>query len=125
MSTPQLRNSTTPQLPDKSQLPTSKTAKNPNSQLRQLPIEIWRLRLGRSLGVVELRSCGVDHDHLAGASGFPGPKCFKITSGSESLRFSMLTPSRAASDETNSSSSVIWPKRIIAGVDTGRVPNRP
>src|SRR4029079_16614177 len=42
-------------------------------------------------GVVEcwLR---VSHLHLRGASGLPGPKCFRITKGSESLRFSTRTP---------------------------------
>ncbi len=53
-----------------------------------------------------------------GLSGFPGPKCFSITSGSDSLRLTIRTPAAAASAVTNSSSSVISPKRIIAGVET-------
>src|SRR5438105_2378885 len=40
------------------------------------------------------------------ASGLPGPKCFRITSGSVLLGFSMRTPSFAAAAVTNSSSSV-------------------
>ena len=43
------------------------------------------------------------------ASGLPGPKCLRTTSGSVSLRFSMRTPARAAISVTNSSSSVMSP----------------
>ena len=51
------------------------------------------------------------------ASGLPGPKCFRMTSGSVSLVFSTRTPACAASKVTKSSSSVICPNRIIDGVD--------
>ena len=40
---------------------------------------------------------------------WPGPKCFRITSGSVSLVFSTRTPVCAAVAVTNSSSSVDWP----------------
>ena len=43
------------------------------------------------------------------ASGLPGPKCFRRTSGSVSLAFSMRTPACAATAVTKSSSSVDWP----------------
>src|ERR1700677_4103871 len=51
------------------------------------------------------------------ASGLPGPKCLSITSGSDALGFSMRTPAFATSAVTNTSSSVISPKRIMEGVD--------
>src|SRR5580658_1155699 len=50
------------------------------------------------------------------ASGLPGPKCLRITSGSVSLRLVIATPRRAASAVTNNSSLVNSPKRISAGV---------
>src|SRR5205823_5013128 len=61
----------------------------------------------------------------ASASGLPGPKCLRMTSGSVSLRFSIRTPASAAVAVTNSSSSVICPKRIIDGVETDSLPNVP
>ncbi len=63
--------------------------------------------------------------HSGCASGLPGPKCFSRTSGSDALGFSMRTPSLATSAVTNTSSSVISPKRIMDGVDTGCLPSVP
>lgn len=59
-----------------------------------------------------------------GASGFPGPKCFKRTRGSVVLWFSIRN-SDATAALTNNSSWVICPKRISVGVSTYSFPIRP
>ena len=45
----------------------------------------------------------------AGIDGWPGPKCFRKTSGSDSLWFTMAIPRRAASWLTKNSSELRWP----------------
>ena len=51
----------------------------------------------------------IERIDTSSASGLPGPKCLRMTSGSVSLLFSTRTPACAASWVTKSSSSVICP----------------
>src|SRR5215510_4672892 len=85
------------QLPTPNQFPTpnsqnfgTQKANHANSQFRK-PKSAWELGVGSQLGVGSW-GLGVDKRHRPGASEFPGPKCFRITRGSDSPRFSTRTP---------------------------------